>query len=163
MVSVGPTNQSFDLKHLYEDNTRRFNDTVCENEKSICGILRKKFSKFFYILQLSGMMRIYNDNNFEITIFAPNDDKFIMTDLELIKMDAIEAIDIVKRHTVENRIPYNLLFSSNSFFLKTKHPIKKILVDSDPNDIVKLNRDSSIIYKNIICSNGIIHGIDKMF
>jgi len=164
MVSPGPNTQSYDFKHLYEDTTkRRLNSVVCEDKRSIVGILREKFSKFFYVLHLSGLMRIYNDMNYEgITIFAPVDDWFEISDLELIRMDAIEAIDIIKRHTVESRVPYNLLFNSNSFFLKTKHANKKILVDADPSGIVLLNNKSRIVEGNIIATNGIIHAIEKI-
>jgi uncharacterized surface protein with fasciclin (FAS1) repeats len=164
MVSPGPNTQSYDFKHLIEDTyKRRLNKTVCEDKRSVVGILRERFSKFFYVLHLSGMMKMYSDMNYEgLTIFAPVDSEFEISDLELIRMDAIEAIDIIKRHTIETIVPYNLLFNSNSYFLNTKHESKKILVDADPREIILLNGRSCIVEGNIIAGNGIIHAIDKI-
>lgn len=165
MVSNAPNSQSYDYKNILKEKNNKFLPQVCESINSISGILRttSKFSKFFYILHLSGMLRIYNDSNYGgITLFVPIDDRIGISEKEMINMTAIEAIDIIKRHTVENIITYELLLNSRSFFLDTKHPSKRLLIGSDGTNIVTLNYETVIIYGNINAENGIIHVIDSM-
>jgi hypothetical protein len=167
MATSYPNTQSYDFKFLKA--TRPCKNLVkCEYSNSISGILRstRSFSKFFYIMHLSGLLSIYDDINYEgTTLFVPVDSGFIMTDEDMIQMEKLTAIDIIKRHTINTVVPFNLLLNSASFVLDTKHPNKKLLISHDIKKtppLVKINNVTTLVLQDIIAANGIIHGINSL-
>ena len=161
MVSSFGYTQSQNLTHLFEETPKkkRFIDP-----NSITGILKStpKFSKFYKILQISGLENKFAEQNThcEYTLFLrANDDIVSAFNTEKLQID--KAIEIIKSSTINNRINYDLLKNSDGLKLNTANILFKIYINVENNGVF-INNRTLIKPAEIIASNGIIHEITEL-
>jgi uncharacterized surface protein with fasciclin (FAS1) repeats len=141
----------------------------CLPEKKFCptsltGVVNEHpdFRKFSYILNLSGLAPIYNNNQANFTIFVPSDTTLIGMDPSVLEnMDALEARHIVQSSTLKRRIPGAILEDSPAAIFTTL---------GDPNNLwvtnisghTYINNTINVIHKDMSTDNGLIHVIDSI-
>jgi len=120
------------------------------------------FTKFLYILKLSEMDVILDKKQANFTIFVPSDTaiKNIPDDVFL-NMDQGDAKNIVQSSLLDYRIPKELLVDSPAAYFNTLSPQNRMFV-TNINLNTKINNNLNVIYFDIICTNGIIHVVDKL-
>ena len=167
MVSNFPMSMSYNNTHMFDFTdirpcVKKNNTKYCHN--SIMDILNKNpnFSKFRYIMKLSGMDLIYDDAMADFTLFVPSDDcvRAIPEDVFL-NLDIGSARDIVKTHTIKRRITYDLLKDSPISYFFSTNDSEKLSV-TNISGITTINNCSCVLYPDIQACNGIIHVVNNM-
>jgi uncharacterized surface protein with fasciclin (FAS1) repeats len=131
---------------------------------SISGIIEQNsnFSKFKYILELSGLKGIYNASQADFTLLVPSDKSLSnIPEGIFLNMDNATARHIVQSSTLRRRIPIELLEDSPAAYFQTKVPHNPLFI-TNMNGITYINNSIRIIQSNIEGSNGIIHVIDNL-
>lgn len=157
-----PTTQSLDFTHMYDFTKPRIPTKYKYTPNTMMDFLDSnvQFSIFKYIVIIAGMDGILDSEMSNFTLFLPSD-RFIKNKLimNLEDLDKQTAIEIVKRHLLNNKIPYATLQSSRSMILNTVCKRKKILINSEYSEIV-IDDDIRFVEKDIIMLNGLIHVIN---
>lgn len=167
MVSVGPNSQSYNMTHMWDIPDLRSCKTL---EKSsapsnyLLGVIQSHpdFTKFKYMVELSGMDNIFGDSQANFTLFIPSDKALEELDENIFKnMDSAQARHIIKSSTLERKIPSELLESSPaSYFLTRSNPNKLFITNIGGRTYI--NDSINIIHKDWETDNGIIHVVDKL-
>jgi uncharacterized surface protein with fasciclin (FAS1) repeats len=167
MVSNFPMSMPFDNTHMFDFTdlrpcVKKDYTQYCHN--SIMDILNKnpKFSIFKYIMKLSGMDLIYDDAMANFTLFVPSDEclKQIPEGVFL-NLDIGSARDIIKTHTLKNRITYDLLKDSPISYLMSVNESEKLSI-TNISGTTTINNCTCIIQPDLLACNGIIHVVNNM-
>lgn len=165
MTSSGPYTQSYNMTHMWDITDLR----GCLPKKGVCarsltGILKNHpdFTKFNYVLELSGLDGIYNDKQANFTLFVPSDKALrYLPNGVLTNMDKATARHLIKSSTLDRIITSDLLESSQAFYVLTKDLPNRLFI-SNVNNKTYINGDACIVSKDLMASNGIIHVIDVL-
>ena len=168
MTSSGPNSQSLNFTHMFRRNIF----TVKEKDKpktyskgSIMGIIdtHPDFTKFCYIIKLAELDSILGSGQADFTIFVPSDIelKYRYPEDFFLNLDKGDAIQIVTSSILQNRLPKEILQDSPASYFITNCPPNRLFV-TNINDLTKLNNNINVIHFDIICTNGIIHVIDRI-
>ena len=165
MVSTSPNTLAHNFTHLFGPSQKE--NLFVIDPRSITGILKneQRFSKFYRILQISGLEKRFAEPNSELqyTLFAPdNNSSFIASRVEYIENISVGvAVMIIKSCIVNNTINYELLKNSDGLRLNTANLLIKLDIDVK-NDEVFINNKIKI--KNIehVASNGIIQEVSEL-
>ena len=165
MVSCGPTYQVTDHIQMYNmgDSRGPFPQKINE-PTTLAGIISNtpQFSKFRYILRISGLEAQYNTtqpwDNQGYTLFVP-DDQYLqdIPQTVLVNMDKLTAREIIQASTLNRRITAAILQDSPSQYLPSYNRKYRLLVTNPDPLITLINNDIVITQTDISSSNGIIH------
>ena len=165
MTSCGPNTQSMNFSHMFQFNDingRLPKKTYSKN--SIMDVIEyhPDFTKFSYIIKLAEMDDIFGKNQANFTLFVPSNTsiKNIPEDIFL-NMDQGDAKNIVQASLLDYRIPKELLTDSPAAYFNTLSPQNRIFV-TNINSKTKINNNLNVVHFDIICTNGIIHVVDKL-
>jgi hypothetical protein len=176
MVSIGPYNQSYDYRYMYDLPDLQdpkikgltkyqtiINNAITNN--TVLGLLQKNkdFSKFSKIVDKSGMADKLADPQFNGTLFVPSDAYLSsIPSCEIDSIDQSHARHMVNFSTLNGIIDEKLLRASPASYLYSRDlPLPKILVEN-LNGKTILNGSSVIIKYDIQLDNGMIHIVDNL-
>ena len=164
MTYSSPNSMSLNMRHMYDiPDLRGPLPKTYINPNTLAGIIdsNKNFTKFKYILELSGIKSKYANGVSTHTLFVPSDDSLKLDDNFFVNMDKLQALKIVQTATLDKRITTDLLQQSPMQLLFTNcKPVK--LCSSAYNGKIYINETVKILGKEIQASNGIIHVTDKL-
>lgn len=164
MVSMMPYSESRDSKFMYDLlDLRGPKPSPTIRENTIYDFLLKnkhKFSKFIHILKVSEMENLFNDIEFDKTLFLPINEG--IPDEIYNNMDKNLAINIIKFSCLNRKIDKNIMKRSPYVYMMTNYRYSPRLLVTNMNDITELNGESNIIYYDLNFKNGMIHIIDKI-
>ena len=165
MTSCGPNTQSVNFTHMFDFNDINGNLPVKTYSKnSIMDIIyhHPDFTKFCYIIKLANMDSILDNIQSNFTLFIPSDTsiKYLSNDI-FTNMDQGDAKNIIKSSLLDYRIPKELIVDSPAAYFNTLSSQNRLFV-TNINKNTKLNNTLNIIHFDIICSNGILHVVDKL-
>ena len=165
MTSCGPNTQSMNFSHMFD-----FNDINGKlpkktySKNSIMDVINyhPDFTKFLYIVKLADMDNILDKQQANFTLFVPSNSsiKDIREDI-ILNMDQGDAKNIVQSSLLDYRIPKELLVDSPAAYFNTLSPQNRMFV-TNINSNTKINNTLNIVHFDIICTNGIIHVVDKL-
>jgi hypothetical protein len=167
MTSSGPNSQALNFTHMFSRNTFFKNEkNKCKvyNEGSIMYIIdtHPDFTKFCYIIKLAELDSILGIGQANFTIFVPSDIELkYMSEDFFLNLDKGDAIQIVNSSILQNRLPKEIIQDSPASYFITNCPPNRLFV-TNINDLTKLNNNINVIHFDIICTNGIIHVVDKI-
>ncbi len=107
------------------------------------------------------MKNIYDSPQANFTVFVCSD---FISNLQTEWIDALDIGDarrIIMGSTIKNRIPSEILTDSPSSYFMTCNPQYRILITNE-NNVTQINRGCTVVMKDIMASNGIIHIVDKL-
>ena len=116
------------------------------------------FSAFLKAARTAGLMKILEGAG-SLTVFAPVDaafEKLPRPDAEALMKDSGQLTEIITFHMVPG-----FLSISDVMGLRSMQTLLDARITVDACDGVKLN-GASVIKADILCSNGIVHGIDTV-
>lgn len=154
--------QSNDFSFLYDKPVEKKRT----NTSSILYVLEneKQYSKFLYLVDLSGMLNYFNDLNSFVTLFIPKNED-IHEDIQ--NIDEFTAKNIVYYSLVEKKITPQTFQSNSNFYIQTKLNGQRLHFDSelvsDCNEhIVRIN--NKVIVSGVERSSNafIIYNVDKL-
>jgi hypothetical protein len=160
MTANFPYTPSMDMTHMYD--MPDFNGGVTEVilKDSLWDFLQQPcFSIFRRLVQLSRMDVLFNNCQANFTLFVPIDEH--IKDIDLAQFSRVNAIEIVRKHSMDKWITEDLLRYSPIMYLDTRNTKEKILVTTIGQDLV-LNSISTVISPNHILCNGIVHVINTI-
>ncbi len=167
MVSIGPNSQSYNMTHMFNISDLRSCKTLEKTyapSNSLLGVIQfhPDFTKFKYMVELSGMDNIFGDSQANFTLFVPSDQELAGLEESIFKnMDKAQARHIIKASTLERKIPSELLESSpSSYFLTRSEPNKLFITNISGRTYI--NNSINVIHKDWETDNGIIHVVDKL-
>jgi uncharacterized surface protein with fasciclin (FAS1) repeats len=132
---------------------------------SLTGIIYNdpRFKKFSYILKLSKLEHLYNNQMSDYTIFVPDDSKLKFSDSVYLNMDILTAQNIVKYSTlaVPKKITSDILKDSPASYFLTKNSPNRLYITNISQDLV-INGNVRIIFEDYQADNGIIHIVDNL-
>ena len=165
MTSCGPNTQPMNYTHMFDFNDINGNTPIKTYSKnSIMDVIynHPDFTKFSYIIKLAEMDGLLNGKQANFTIFVPSDTaiKYIKKDVFL-NMDQGDAKNIVNSSLLNSRIPKELIVDSPAAYFNTLSPQNRLFV-TNINEITKLNNYLTVLHFDIVCTNGIIHVVDKL-
>lgn len=157
MVSQQSTTIPLDFTHL-KPKIHLWNRPTCfthpvEDDESITNYILndiENFSKFNYILQHSGLAKMFFENNNYTLAVIP--DKF-MKDVCTTKLSKFDAFYIIQKHTINNAIrPCDI--GDDTLWIQNRH-----------KEFVTLSQkywNNAKIMGNKKCSNGYIYIVDRI-
>ena len=166
MVSIGPNSQSYNFTHMYNSVDLRGclpKKVNCKN--SISDIINSNlnFTIFKHILHISGLEDFLSDKQANFTLFVPSDKYLSCIPKEVfMNMDRSVARHIIRSHTIDRKIPSEILQDSPAFYLTTKDTPNRLYITNISGETY-INNNIKVLEMNIIASNGIIHFIDNIF
>ena len=165
MTSSGPYTQSNNQTHIWSiPDLRGCLPKKVECPNSLAGIIKNHsdFTKFNYLVQLSGLQGLLNDQQSDSTLFVPSDLALEGINENLfLNMDDLTARNIICASTLNRRIPSDLIEDSPAAYFITKSPANRLFI-SNISGCTYINNDIEVIHKDIMATNGIIHVIDKL-
>ena len=165
MVSIGPNSQSMNFTHMFDmPDLRGPLPVLAHNLYSLSYYLdlSTDFTKFHYILKLSGMEGLYDDPQANMTLLVPRDDKLQhIPDEVFINMDKGTARSIIKCSTLDRKITGAILEDSPSSYFMTKLPAGRLFV-TNMNGKTYINTNIQVIEKDLDAVNGTVHVIDNL-
>jgi uncharacterized surface protein with fasciclin (FAS1) repeats len=160
MVSITPTNEIYDLRHMYLYKPK------CEhtyNKDSLIDIISNHtdFTYFYYMIKIAGLESKLNDLNNWYTIFVPSDNMLKKKGFQLHKVSKLQAIHIILFSILRKKISkeYLLACSENIAFPTLGNQYLQIY---NCNKHIILNQCVHIIHYNHPAANGLIHVIDDV-
>jgi uncharacterized surface protein with fasciclin (FAS1) repeats len=162
MTSTGPYHQKTNLTFMFDKNDLRGplpKKTDCLNSLSYILSATPEFSKFRYILRLSKLDDLYNDQQANFTLFVPTNDS--IPESMLVNMDLLTARNIITASTLNYRITSDILSDSPCAYFTTNNAANRMFVSNFAGQTT-INNYINLIGKDISATNGIIHVIDKM-
>jgi hypothetical protein len=165
MSAIGPYSQSYDFRHMYEFSDLRGQEIRKYNANSISGYIMSKpeFSLFALILEKSGLSSFYDNIQEDATLFIVSDANLEEYRDRIRSLDRQNAMNIIKKSTLDKRIPLELLRAMYTGIYPTKGKYHTLLIECEySSGKIKIDRYSTVIEGNIECGNGLIHIVDKM-
>jgi len=121
-----------------------------------------EFSKFSYMVKLANFEGLLNSAQANFTLFIPSDTSLKnINDNIFINMDSTTAWYIVKTSIIKNRIPSEILEDSPAAYYYTTDTANRLFI-TNLNSITTINNNVTIIKKDVLSSNGIIHVVDNL-
>jgi uncharacterized surface protein with fasciclin (FAS1) repeats len=162
MVSIGPYSQSYNMTHMFNIQDIQGCPKKCTNALMSAINLNPDFTKFKFMLNLSGLEKTYNSNQTNITLFVPSDKSLEQLPEDIfLEMDQLTARNIILASTLKNRITSDLLKDSPASYFITKNPIAKLFITNIKNKTY-INNCIKVIKEDIETSNGLIHVINGL-
>jgi uncharacterized surface protein with fasciclin (FAS1) repeats len=166
MSAIGPNSQSLNYTHMFDMyDINGVYPLIQYNKNSITDFLNstENFCKFRYILELSGLINIFDDKQANFTLFITPDNFFTNIDNRILhNMDQATARCIIKTNSLNQKITTDLFKTTRAGYYYTQNdPDRKLITVISNNDIL-INNDAKIIRGDILATNGIIHIIDKL-
>lgn len=169
MTSSGPNSQYLNFTHMFKRNT--FTTTSNKNipkvyiKGTIMDVIynHPDFTKFCYIIKLAELDSVLGSEQSNFTIFVPSDVeiKYRYSSDFFTNLDKGDAIQIVSSSILQNRLPKEIIQDSPASYFITNCPPNRLFI-TNINDLTKLNNHINIVHFDIICTNGIIHIIDRI-
>lgn len=162
MVSNGPSSQSYNFTHKYNNIIPPCSLVKKTIDNSIAGIISSDFKIFNYILKISKLQTFLKDLQSDFTIFVPSDESInFVPDIVFENMDIAVARHIIMSSIVDKKLSLKILQSSPFMYLSTKDPLNKLCITNIHGKTFINN--INILQPDIIAENGIIHVTDNIF
>jgi len=167
MTSCGPYSQRYNFTHMFDING--VNGKIppkIYTKGSIMYLINTHpdFNYFSYIIRLAELDIILDNIQADFTLFVPSDTEIKMKykyDDFLLTMDQSTAKSIVLSSLLDYRIPSEILQNSPASYFNTKYPPNRLFV-TNINANTRINNFMNVIHFDIICTNGIIHVVNKL-
>jgi uncharacterized surface protein with fasciclin (FAS1) repeats len=164
MVSMGPYSESYNYTHMFNiPDIRGNNNDIVPCKNSLLDFLyqNEEFSKFRSILKKARMEGIYNATQADCTLFVPMNKHLYISDDDIQSMDISLARHIIRNSTLNKKIPYKLLISSNCSYFNTRDSPNRILLTYIHGKCV-INNNIHFVKPDIECTNGLIHVVSEL-
>jgi uncharacterized surface protein with fasciclin (FAS1) repeats len=167
MTSVYGYIESYDYKQMYDITDLRGSipkPTLKPN--TLMSIIEdnEDFSWFRYLVKLSGLQAVFDDQQAKFTLFVPSNQflkqKLPRTVIE--NMDKYTARQIVLYNSLEREIYMPFLRSTPAMYVNTRIPSSSLLVENLQPGITTLNGSVQIIKGDVTVGNGVIHIVDNL-
>ena len=170
MVSLQGYHQPNDLSYKYISNPIRRNIThLNTNPESILGLLQDNtdFSIFYNLVIKSELYGKFNDIQANMTLFVPSNEYLLLNYSPQFfeNMDLYTAREIVLFHTLNKKVSYEMLSSSQAMYLNTMMDdsiYSRLLCEWCLRTGVKLHSNTYLKIPNIYRKNGLIHVVDNI-
>lgn len=160
MVSIGPYSQAMNFTHMFDMSDLRGPIPILEHKPySLAYFLdvSSRFTRFHYILKLSGLEGEYDDPQKNCTLLIPTDDAIShIPDEVFINMDRGTARNIVKCCTLNRRISGAILEDSPVCYFLTELAANRLFI-SNINGKTYINNNIEVIEKDLVAMNGLVH------
>ena len=170
MVSLQGYHEPNDLQYQYTPNPIRKNITKLNTSpESILGLLHDNtdFSIFYNLVIRAELYGRLNDIQANFTMFVPSNEYLLLQyPPEFFEnMDQYTAREIVLFHTLNKKVSYEMLSSSQAMYLNTMMDdsiYSRLLCEWCLKSGVRLHSDTYIKVPNIYRKNGLIHVVDNV-
>ena len=170
MVSLQGNHEPNDLKYRYTVQPIRKNIThLNTSPESILGLLQDNsdFSIFYNLVIKAELYGRLNDIQANFTMFVPSNEYLLMTYSPQFfeNMDLYTAREIVLFHTLNKKVSYEMLSSSQAMYLHTMiddSMYSRLMCNWSQASGVRLHRNTFIKVPNIYRKNGLIHVVDNI-
>lgn len=167
MTSLIPSNQSHDLKHMYNVRDLRANTAPTSGRpNSLYGIIASNpdFTLYRRLVILAGMEGVLQSEGFNGTLLIPSDtflENTYATQL-ISNMDTATAKAYIRYSMLSVKTTEKNLRASPFYKLRTMNPSVEYIDVKNLNNTCILNDVSNIVKFNIQGDNGVIHIIDRL-
>jgi uncharacterized surface protein with fasciclin (FAS1) repeats len=164
----GPYSASYNFTSMFNMTDKRGQYPITKPcPGTLLDIIDKNpdFSKFRYLVKLANQEEVLNASQANFTIFVPSNESLSLMNVDdniFINMDSTTAWYIVKSCIIKNKIPSEILEDSPAAYYYTLSEGNRLFI-TNISGITYLNNSIRVIYKDIMCTNGIIHVIDGLF
>jgi hypothetical protein len=170
MVSLGPYNQPFDLRQMYDfvdwKNPQKNHLSCITPKQSLMGILENNpnFSMFSKIIKNARLNLMFSDDQANYTLFVTPDHELIkhkFTHEIIDNMDIGTSRQIAFFSMLHNSIDQKLLQASPVGIFPTVDRSNTLKIFTISN-VTTLQNNVNIIHFNYFATNGIIHVTDNL-
>ena len=170
MVSLQGYHEPNDLSYKYTPNPIRQNIThLNTNPESILGLLQDNndFSIFYNLVIKSELYGRFNDIQANMTLFVPSNEYLLINYSPQFfeNIDLYTAREIVLFHTLNKKVSYEMLSSSQAMYLNTMiddSMYSRLLCEWCLKTGVRLHQNTYLKIPNIYRKNGLIHVVDNI-
>lgn len=162
MVSLQPHNTSYSYSFMYDlcdyPSEEEFSNVI---KGSILEYLinSNNHKVYLHILKVSGLSHVLNEENFNGTVFIP-DDEYISDKNYYMNIEKGDAYNIIKYSMLNRKVNSDLLKASPSSYLITKNTQYKKIYIQNIDNITTIQLCVKLIKGDIIRNNGIVHMTD---
>ena len=170
MVSLQGYHEPNDLSYKHTPNPIRQNIThLNTNPESILGLLQDNndFSIFYNLVIKSELYGRFNDIQANMTLFVPSNEYLLINYSPQFfeNIDLYTAREIVLFHTLNKKVSYEMLSSSQAMYLNTmidESMYSRLLCEWCLKTGVRLHQNTYLKIPNIYRKNGLIHVVDNI-
>lgn len=166
MTSSGPYTQSLNFTHMIDMPDLNGNIKSFITPNSLLEIIsdeKNGFTIYSFLVEKSGLKDLFNQKNFNNTIFIPNDESIKRKNLENVLLNADQSFsrNIILSTMLNNKITIDLLMISEMCKFMTKNPPNNLNIKYI-NNTITINDTAKVIESNIEADNGLIHVVDNV-
>ena len=172
MTSNAPNSQATNYTYLFEKQNYR---TACKpikpNKNSLLDIINNSpdLTVFKNVVRVGKYQEILNSPQSNFTIFVPTDQTILGTTNGMRNRDEIIsgeldiglAIEVLKASILNDKITSELLEYSPFTYLIPIDKTNRLFI-KNISGITTINNNITVLVKDIICENGVIHIIDDI-
>jgi len=172
MTSNAPNSQATNYTHLFEkQDYRKPCKPIKTNKKSLLDTINNlpDLTVFKNVVRVGRYQEILNSPQSNFTIFVPTDKTILGTTNDMRNRDEIIsgeldvglAIEVLKASILNDKITSELLEYSPFTYLIPIDKTNRLFI-KNINGVTTINNNITILVKDIICENGVIHIIDDI-